>query len=135
MKKLKYFLLCCLIVLCCLFLGACTDYPRTEHFYDFHVVWYCDDPYIEFVGDERVGQMSLDGVEYDIDVASVPREAGFVIYKLEPDQEGVSEDDTIWEGTAEVKDGRLYLTIEKDYISNYEGKTIVLKQRSIEDVV
>lgn len=135
MKKLKFLLLCCLAVLFCFSLAACTDYPWTKHFYDYHVVWYCDDPFIEFVGDERVGKMSLDGVEYNIDVSSVSHETGFEIYKLDPDQEGVSEDDAIWEGTAELKDGQLVLTIEKDYISNYEGQTIILNQRSVEDDV
>lgn len=133
MKKLKYLLLSCFTIIFCFSLAACTDYPWTKHFYDYHVVWYSDDPSIEFMGDERVGKMSLDGVEYDIDVANVPHEADFEIYKLDPDQEIVLEDNVIWAGTAELKDGQLVLTIEKDYISDYEGQTITLNQRPIED--
>lgn len=135
MKKIKYLLLCCFALIFCIVLAACTEYPWTKHFYDYHVVWYCDDPFIEFVGDEGVGQMSLDGVEYNIDVSSMSHETGFMIYKFDPDQEGISEDDAIWEGTAELKDGQLVLAIAKDYVSNYEGQTIILSQRSVEDNV
>lgn len=133
MKRIKFLSLLCLALVFCFCLGACTDQPWTEHFYDYHVVWYCDDPSIEFVGDERTGKMTLDGVEYSIDVSSAPHETGFTIYRL--DQNGViaSDDDAVWEGTAELKDGQLFLTITKDYASNYEGQTVVLNQRPVEE--
>ena len=39
------------------------------------------------------------------------------------------ENITIWQADTVVKDGKLYLTVTKDNISDYEGKTIELKLR------
>ncbi len=95
-------------------------------------MWYCDDPFIEFIGDEEVGRMTLDGIEYDLCVGHAIRD--FQIYLC--DREKYSEstatnDDLIWEGEAKVKGEKLYITVTKDHVSTYEGKTIVLKQRPV----
>lgn len=51
----------------------------------------------------------------------------------------INEDDsesygsTIWEATAYIRNGKLYLTIVKDYVSDWEGKTIVLEPKPREE--
>ncbi len=136
MRKLKYSFLCCLALLLCFCLGAC-KWPWTKYFYEYHVVWYSDDPLIEFVGDDfdYVGKIILDGTEYSFCISAwdaTTRIAGFGFYNHDTHGEGLSDGDLIWEGKAEIKNGQLFLTIEKDNVSNYEGQTIVLNQRPIE---
>lgn len=139
MKKIKPLLLCCLVCLLCFSLVACR-LPWAKYFYDYHVSWYSDDPFVEFVGDDYdgIGKIILNGTEYNFCIAAwdaTTRNAGFGFYNYDTHGEELSDEDLIWEGKAEVKDGQLILTIEKDNISNYEGKTIVLNQRPIEDDV
>lgn len=132
MKKREYSLICCLVLLLSFSLTACV-YPWTKFYHEFHVIWYCDDPFIEFIGDEEVGKMTLDGIEYDLGIGHAIRDFRIYFYDREKYSESTAtNDDLIWEGKAEVKDGKLYLTVEKDYVSDYAGKTIVLNQREIQ---
>ncbi len=135
MKKRKYLFLWCLILILCFSLGSCV---RIKYFYNYHVVWYSDDPFIEFVGDDPdfSGIIILNGKEYTIYIGTSPgttRFVGFTFYNYTTLGEMTSNDDLIWEGKAEVKDRKLYLTVEKDYVSDYAGKTIVLNQREIQE--
>ncbi len=109
-----------------------------KYFDDYHVVWYCDDPFIEFVGDdeENIGKIILDETKFTILIACSPGTTDysyFTFYNFPSPGEALSGEDLIWDGKAEVKDGKLYLTVTKDNVSTYEGKTIVLNQRPVED--
>ena len=137
--KRKYLLLCCIVSVFCLYLEACTC-SWVKYFDDYHVVWYCDDPFIEFIGDdeENIGKIILDGTEYTIIIANLNGNIHYSyvsFYRAPPSGEALSGEDLIWDGKAEVKDGKLYLTVAKDNVSTYEGKTIVLNQRPVEEGV
>ena len=136
MKKTKILIVSCLsLILICFSLVACV-YPWTKFYHNFHVVWYCDDPFIEFIGDAETGKMTLDGIEYNLGIGHDIRDFGIYFYNKDLyDESTATNDDLIWKGKAKLKDGQLIITIEKDYVSNYEGKTIVLNQRPIEDDV
>lgn len=55
--------------------------------------------------------------------------------KLDEASTSYNEDDsecygsTIWEADSYIRNGKLYLTVVKDYVSDWEGKTIVLEQK------
>jgi len=56
--------------------------------------------------------------------------------QLERDENGYIIDldaALLWKADTEEKDGKLYLTVTEDNISNYVGKTIVLEFRSYEE--
>lgn len=112
-------------------MAACI-YPWTKFYYDFHAIWYSDDPYIEFIGDEEIGKMILDGTEYNVLVFHDIRDTGIYFYNQDVyDENTDTNDDLIWKGKAKVKNGQLVLTVSQDNLSNYEGKTITLNQRAI----
>ena len=132
MRKIKYLFLSCLTLILCFSMTACV-WPWTTFYHEYHVIWYCDDPFIEFIGDEEIGKMTLDGTEYNLLIGHAIRD--FRIYFCNQDiyvESTITNDDLIWEGTAEVKDGKLIIKIEKDYVSNYAGKTLILNQRPVE---
>ena len=43
-----------------------------------------------------------------------------------------SKEDIIWECSCELKGDKLYLTIDKDNVSDKQGETIVLEQQEEE---
>ena len=118
-------------------LGICfalSGWSCAENYHDYHVIWYCEEPYIVFQGDRNYGFMQLDGKNYILDISSVAHSSKIYFYDESKRENGVvREEFTIWEADSEIKDGQLYLTILKDYVSDYEGKTIVLNQRPVEE--
>ena len=117
----------------CFAFGGCI-FSCNEYYYDYHVIWYCDDPYIVFQGDRYYGFMELDGKNYMLDIASMAHGSTIYFYDESKMENGaIREEFLIWEADTEIKDGQLFLTILKDNISDYEGKTIVFNQRPVED--
>lgn len=47
--------------------------------------------------------------------------------------DGLSPKSIVWVVSCKIKDDKLYMTVDKDNISNYEGKTIVLHQQPLEE--
>ena len=138
MRKIKYLFLSCLTLILCFSMTACV-WRVTRYFYNYHVIWYSDDPFIEFVGDDYdgIGKLTLDGIEYNICIGclnSTFQYADFKFYNHDTHEQVTKIiKDLIWEGTAEVKKDKLILKIKKDNISNYAGKTLILNQRPVEE--
>ena len=130
-RGIIFLLLSCMCA--CFTFGACLPACR-ECFYDYHVLWYCEDPYILFAGDRHYGFMELDGKNYMLDIGWSSN--GSVIYFHDESKignSGLSDNTLIWEAETKLEDGQLILTIVKDNVSTYDGKIITLNQRPIED--
>ena len=131
MRKLKYLFLSCLILIFCFRLAAC--YLGPKRYFEYHVIWYSDDPFIEFVGDRhRGGKMILDGKEYIVHMTWANDGTDIMIY--DGDQEEATPETLIWKADTKVKKGQLIFVVTIDNVSNYDGKTIVLNQRPIEEI-
>ena len=133
MKKLsKIFAVISLLCICFAF-GSCRS-SCVKCYYDYHVIWYCDDPYIVFAGDRHYGFMELDGKNYILDIAWSSNGSAIYFYdESKIGNSGLSDDTLIWEAKTKLKGGQLILTIVKDNVSTYEGKILILNQRPIED--
>ena len=119
-----------IMAVCFLSLTAC--YWGPKRYFDYNVIWYCDDPFIEFVGDShRGGKMILDGEEYNLRLSWANDGTDIMIY--DTDQEEATPETLIWKADTKVKKGQLIFVVTIDTVSNYDGKTIVLNQRPIED--
>ena len=136
MKKFKFIVLSFLCVIFCFTLSACifpwVNWVNKQYYYDYHVLWYCDDPYI-ILGDKNYGFMELDGKNYMLDIAWAPHGSAIYFFDEDKIESGLRDDFLIWEADTEIKEGRLFLTIVKDNVSDFEGKTLILNQRPIED--
>ena len=98
---------------------------------------YCSvDPFIELNCVDNSGTLVIDDVSYELDLAFDPQGRDILIFyagdENQPQWETIRDDDRygdklIWQADTEEKNGKLYLTVTKDNISNYEGKTIVLE--------
>ena len=75
---------------------------------------------------DRNAVLNIDGVRYDTPTGVKYDGTGIFFYDNTKD---ISDESAIlWEAKCELKDGKLYLTIVVDNISDYEGKTIELIQ-------
>ena len=136
MKKLTKIFIAFIALLCISFsLSACFPTCTKEHYYDYHVIWYSEDPYIVFAGDRHYGFMELDGKYYMLDIAWQPHGSRINFYDEDKYNEngGIKSDYLIWEAATKIKDGQLLLKIIVDNVSDYEGKIIILDQKPIED--
>ena len=136
MKKLSKIFIALVALLCLSFsFSACFSSCYKERYYDYHVIWYSEDPYIVFAGDRHYGFMELDGKNYMLEIAWQPH--GSEIYFYDKDKiggSGVTRDDyLIWEADTKIADGQLILTVTVDKVSDYEGKTVILNQKPFED--
>ena len=114
--------------------SACTPPWEKKYYYDYHVIWYCDDPYIVFGGDKHYGFIELDGKNYLLDIAWQAHGSKIYFYDESKIESGIERDDfLIWEADTKIKDGQLIFTILKDNVSDYEGETLILNQQSMED--
>ena len=131
-RRASLFLILSSCLIFCFMLSACRV-PWIKYFYDYHGIWYCDDPFIEFVGDDISGVMDLDGKRQSIYVGCAVEGEVIYFHDNAPNEDGILDYPLIWEANSELKNGQLILTVVIDNVSNYEGKTIVLNQRPIED--
>ncbi|MGN1372577.1 MAG: hypothetical protein ACI4VK_00860 [Candidatus Coproplasma sp.] len=69
--------------------------------------------------------MTIDNVEYEFQTAQANNAIDITLY-IEKD--GLHQ--VLWEADTVLKDGKLYLTVTQDNISDYEGKTIILLQKT-----
>ena len=135
MNKKLLNVLCALFAFCLLFALASCD--RGTFFYDCVGVWSCEELTIEsFGGNPRPrGILKLDGVEYELHIGYHTTSARFYD-KAKTDKresgEGYREEMLIWVVRTELKKDKLYITVEKDYISDCTGKTYILQKQSTE---
>ena len=98
----------------------------TKVFWQYDCVWYSEQPYIYMPANDNCAILNIDGVEYD--AATGVKYNGTGIFFYDSSMDTNDENSLLWEAKCELKDGKLYLTIVVDNISDYEGKTIELVQ-------
>ncbi len=121
-KVIKSYSIILLVVL-----SMCTGCKNlTKVFWQYDCVWYSEKPYIYMPANDRNAVLNIDGVRYDTPTGVKYDGTGIFFYDNTKD---ISDESAIlWEAKCELKDGKLYLTIVVDNISDYEGKTIELIQ-------
>ena len=123
-----------LFTLGCLFSVASCD--MGTFFYQCEGVWSCEELTIESFGNRGrpypQGTLKLDGEEYILDIAYQAGSASFYD-KSKTDKKdsnaGLSDDMLIWDVLTKLKKDKLYITVEKDYISDCTGKRYVLQKQ------
>ena len=136
MKKLSKIFIAIIAFLCISFsFSACFPSCTAKYYYDYHVIWYSEDPYIVFAGDRHYGFMELDGKNYMLDIPHQPHGSKIYFYDEDKFNESgtIRSDYLIWEADTKIKDGQLILTVIVDKVSDYAGKTVILDQKPIED--
>ncbi len=101
----------------------------TNDFWHFQCKWTSNDPYIEFEYGGGSGTMVIDGISYKF---LAGQSNDFTWVELYVKNSNESEHKTLFEATTNLRDGKLYLTVTVDNISDYVGKTIVFEQVPLE---
>jgi hypothetical protein len=113
------------VVACSICLVGCQKY-----YWDYDCNWVSDEPSIELYKGCGSGQMTIDDIKYEFYTAQSNNATYICFYENETSSKNDSEK-LLWKADTKMKDGKLYLTITLDNISNYEGKTIVLSQEKL----
>ncbi len=120
---------------------------------DYDCVWTSEDGCIQIDSDTGISIINITGVDQSRRIDALSDSGQLYLYftyysdisteassaigteKLDEASTSYNEDDsecygsTIWEADSYIRNGKLYLTVVKDYISDWEGKTIVLEQK------
>ncbi len=129
MKKSRVIVINIITVVALFFL--LTGFNCNKTFMDYDCIWYSENPYIYFATDMLDATIEVNGEKIEVDIAGTYDGTRILFQKKS--NEGHNEEDIIWYTKSEIKDGKLYLTIIKDNVSDYEGKTIVLEQIELEE--
>ena len=117
----------CYSIILLVVLSMCTGCKKlTKVFWQYDCVWYSEEPYIYLMANDRHAVLNIDGVGYD--AAAGVKYDGTGIFFYDNSMNICDESTLLWEAKCELKDGKLYLTVVVDNISDYEGKTIELIQ-------
>ena len=82
--------------------------------------------------DSQYAVLIIDGKTYEGRGAWKNDASGIDFYDPQIDN-GMTEESIVWSVCCKIKNDELYMTVEKDNISDYEGKTIVLHQQPLEE--
>jgi len=120
------------------FLFALTLLSACNKIYYFEKsgIYISQSPYMELDCVKGTGTMIIGDVSYPLDLA-FDSAGGHILIFCEENADAeildtIREDDVygealIWKANTKEKNGKLYLTVTKDNISDYVGKTIVLE--------
>ena len=130
MKKTRCFyiitILLCMIG-CSVWLTGCQNY-----YWDYDCRWVSDVPKVELYQGCGSGRMIIDEVEYEFVTAQSNNATYIEFYEKDPSFEN-DVGKLLWKADTKLKNGKLYLTIATDNISDYEEQTIILRQRPVEE--
>ena len=90
--------------------------------------WVSNEPYVEINYGDMLGYIELDGNITEFKLSFENTGKGVDFYREE-----ISGEDIIWECSCELKDDKLYLTIDKDNVTDKQGETIILEQQEEEE--
>lgn len=107
-------------------LSACA-----KKFWEYDCSWVSEEPYIYITQDHDDAKIQINGQVCEVNTAW--KNDGTGIYFYEKNAKKDETEDVLWETKTEIKSGRMYLTIVKDNVSDYEGKTFVLEQHSLRE--
>lgn len=109
-------------------ISLCTGCGKKK-FWEYEASWVSDNPSICIVNSEGFDYvlLEIDGIQYELKTAHANDGSGITMYDLNING-AYTKDAIIWDCSCKIEDEKLYLTIEKDNISNFEGETIILHQ-------
>lgn len=113
-----FFVAACLTI----FLAGCNRY-----YWDYDCSWICENPHIELYQGCGSGQMVIVGEQYDFFTVQANDATEIDFFLVQEDES--AEQKLLWRANTVLKDGKLYLTITEDAITNFEGKTLAFEQR------
>lgn len=121
----------CLIVFCACFIAGCGE--RFDD--DLSCVWVSEAPRICLPPEGFPVVIDVEGVDQTQGINALSDSGrGYLYFTYgNKGEANRSEEYTVWEGEATVKGDKLYLKIVKDYVSDYEGETIVLEKHFKEE--
>lgn len=120
---------------------------------DYDCIWTSEDGCIQLDAATGIAILDIDGVDQSRRIDALSDSGQLYLYftyysdistessnsigteKMTETSTSVNEDDsecygsTIWEADSYIRNGKLCLTVIKDYVSDWEGKTIVLEQK------
>lgn len=103
-----------------------------KKFWEYDCVWVSDEPYVYIPSStSQNATLILDGVTYDTNCAWENDGSGIDFYDPEIEH-GINDKSIIWSVSCKIKEDKLYITVNTDNVSNYEGKTIILHQEPLE---
>ena len=129
---LRVLLLCVLAAFVACSLCAC----RGDYYFSKDGIYFCSDPYIEIDCPRNTGILVIGDVEYNLSLSFSNNATYIKLYdaavleNADTDENGDILDmdpALLWRADTEEKNGKLYLTVTKDNVFDYEGKTIVLE--------
>lgn len=124
MKSIKVFALIGVVFVWFTCSAPSCSFSHRKYYSDYDCEWVSDDPEIVLNNGCGSGKMIIDGVKYNFSTF-MSNNATYIGFYI-----GDHED--LWVADTKLKKGKLYLTVTKDTISNYLGKTIVLYQRPVQ---
>lgn len=107
---------------CSVWLTGCQNY-----YWDHDCCWVSNEPKVELFQGCGSGRMTIDDEEYEFYTAQSNNATYIEFYEKDTDTEN-DLGKLLWKADTELKNGKLYLTITIDTISDYEGQTIILDQ-------
>ena len=111
-------------------MGEARDLRRPacgKHYSDYQYDWVSQDPKIQLspYGDVI---LNIEGVDQTRHINALSDSGKSTLYFCYGEVGSADDSDVIWIVDVEVKSNLLYMYVNKDNVSDYEGKTIVLEQ-------
>lgn len=101
-----------------------------KYYWEYDCCWVSEEPKVELNKGCGSGLMTIDNVEYEFYTAQSNNATYIIFYEKDKSLEN-DLGKLIWKANTVLKDGKLYLTITIDNISDFVGKTIVFLQKEI----
>ena len=114
--------LCVIILLPCV---GCKKY-----YWDYNCTWVSENPEIVLFQGARNGEMTIDDIRYEFYTRRA-NDAKYIYFYVVENNDFESKT-YLWKADTTLKDNKLYLKITEDYISDYQGKILVLEQKSLQ---
>ena len=118
----KYVLVLLMLVIISTVFSGCG-----KKFWDYDCIWYSENPYVWMETRGHNATIKIDGEIRNAATGWEPTGLGINFYDIMIDN-GTTDASIIWETDAEIKDGKLVLTITYDQVFDMTGQTIVLEQ-------
>lgn len=95
--------------------------------WEYDCNWISEEPYIFISLKNYNAAIEIDGVNYDAELACSNDGRNLYFYKGESNED--LDETVLWEAEIRVNNDKLYLTVMKDNVSDYEGEEFVLERQ------
>ena len=127
-KFFKVVILCFSFVFCFFMFVGCRDFSK--YYWDYNCNWVSENPKIVLYQGARNGEMTIDNIHYEFYTRRANNAKYIYFYIVKNDD--FESKTYLWKADTTLKDNKLYLKITEDYISDYQGKILVLEQKCLQ---